>query len=187
MARLHAPLGALLLAFAGTAGCGDGTCGPSPGGASPADAAAADPQNEVLWLETKGVAGAETDAVVKAVSAVDGVRAFTWTGDGARVVRERGKAPDDAVFAAAKTAGADDVVKVPVATAHFSFDKPLHCAGCVKDVRKTVTALEGVKSAEVVDARKNLVVLYDTRVLKPADVEAALSGIKKPAKVSPAP
>jgi copper chaperone CopZ len=188
MRRILCRLAASVLVGSGAAGCGDGTCASMTDRGTPADAAAAaDPANEVVYLETKGVAGPETEAVAKALSALEGVRAFAWTPDGARVVRERGKAPDDALFSTAKAAGADDVSRVPVATSSLVFSKPLHCAGCVKEVKKAVTALPGVKSVEVAESKTNVVVVYDARTTKASDVEAALAAIQRPAKATPAP
>jgi copper chaperone CopZ len=186
MTRFLLPLGAALLvgAGAGLAACGS-ECG-APSGPPSATARPA-PDEEVVYLETKGVTGTETEAVAKAVGAVEGVRTFAWAPGGARVVRQRGKAADEALLAAAKGAGADEAAKVSVATASFSFEKPLHCAGCVKEVKKAVTALPGVMEIEVPESRKDLVVVYDPRALKAAEVEAALAAIKKPAKAAPAP
>jgi copper chaperone CopZ len=184
MRRLVTLLGLAALVGAGATGCGSDCGAPSgPGN----DVTRAGPNEEVVYLETKGVSEPERDAVAKALAAVEGVRTSAWAAEGTRVVRERGKAPDDALFAAAKAAGADEAVKMPIATASFSFDKPLHCAGCVKQVKTAVTALPGVKEIDVADSKKNVVVLYDARTVKPTDVEAALAAIKKPAKATPAP
>jgi copper chaperone CopZ len=173
---------ALLVAVAASVGCGD-PCAPQSG---PAEAPL-DASSEVLWLETRGVAGAETEAVAKAVAAVPGVRAFSWVDGGARVVRERGTAADEALLAAAKAAGADEASRVPVATASFTFDKPLHCAGCVKQVEEVVGALAGVRSVDVPASKTSVLVVYDPRKSSPADVESALAAVKKPAKAAPPP
>ena len=47
-----------------------------------------------------------------------------------------------------------------------------------------MTALKGVKTSTVSDDMTRVTVEYDTRAVKPADVETALKAIGKPAKAS---
>jgi copper chaperone CopZ len=177
---------ALVLAGAVLVACGDCAQGP----ASPAKGLSTPPPGaEVVWLDTGGAAGTEVGAVATAVKGVEGVREFAWAKEGveARVVRDAGKAPDASLLAAAKGAGAEAAAVVPTATGVFAFEKKLHCAGCVKEVRTTVAALAGVKSVEVGDGKDRLSVVYDPRATKSSDVLSALEKIGKPAKAEPAP
>jgi copper chaperone CopZ len=143
-----------------------------------------EPKLEAVYVEMTGAEGAEVAAIAKAVGAVDGVRSFAWTAEGteAKVVREVGKALDRSVLDAAKAAGAATAGVVPVAATNFTFEKVLHCGGCVASVNKALLALKGVKESTVSAAKTDVTAVYDTRIVKPADIAAALAAIKKPAK-----
>ena len=142
------------------------------------------PRLEFLYVETTGTSGPEVAAVAKAVGAVEGVRSFAWTVEGAeaKVIREAGKAPDATLLEKAKAAGADTAGVVPLAATTFTFEKKLHCGGCVAAVTKAVRGIKGVKESSVPADLATVWVVYDTRAVKPADVEAALVAIGKPAK-----
>ena len=156
-----------------------------------ASAAAEGPAREValefIHLEMGGVAGAEVAAVARAGSSVAGVRSFEWFTEGteAKVVREVGTAADETLVKAVTGAGADAAGRIPLALANFTFEKRLHCGGCVGTVNKALLALPGVKSSTVNAEKTSVAVAYDTRKAKPADVEAALASLKKPAKYVP--
>jgi copper chaperone CopZ len=145
-----------------------------------------EPKLETVYVEVTGAEGAEAKvaAVAKAVGGVEGVRAFSWTVDGveAKVVREVGRAADAALLAAARSAGATTAGVVPVAVTRFAFEKKLHCGGCVGAVTKALRAVKGVKESTVSADMTHVTAVYDTRVVKPADLEAALAAAKKPAK-----
>ena len=144
------------------------------------------PKLEYLFLEFTGVAEGKAPLVARGVEGVAGVQSFTWTTDGVegKVVREVGKAPDSALLEAARAAGAATAGVVPIAVTTFTFEKKLHCGGCIASVEKTVRAIHGVKDVSVPEAMTTVSVVYDTRSVKPGDVEAALAAIKKPAKTS---
>ena len=143
---------------------------------------------ESVYVELKGVEGTEIAAVEKALLALDGVRSFAWTSEGveAKVVREVGKASDDSLWTAAKGAGAAQAARIPVAATTFAFDETLHCGGCVRLVNKALLGIQGVKESTVSDDLTRVSVVYDTRSVKPSDVEAALAKIERPAKATKA-
>jgi copper chaperone CopZ len=142
---------------------------------------------EFLHLEMSGVVRAEVAAVARAASAVPGVRTVEWFSEGteAKIVREVGTAADETLIRAVTGAGADTAGTVPLAVASFTFEKKLHCGGCVATVNKTLQALPGVKSSSVNVEMTSVSVVYDTRKAKTADVEAALVSIQKPGKHVP--
>jgi copper chaperone CopZ len=146
-----------------------------------------EPKLETLYVEMTGAEGAEVAAVAKAMAAVEGVRSFAWTAEGteAKVVREAGKALDRALLEAAKGAGAATAGVVPTATTSFTFEKKLHCGGCAASVNKALLALKGVKESAVSEGKTDVTAVYDTRLVKPADITAALAAIKKPVKLTP--
>ena len=177
-------LAALFLGLARPALAGDAP--PAP--AAPAPVAPAQPKEEFLYVELKGVEGVEIAAVAKALAAVDGVRSFAWSTEGteAKVVREVGKAPEETLWTAAKGAGAASAARIPVTATTFAFDEALHCGGCVRMVNKALHAIPGVKESTVADDLTRVDVVYDTRSVKPSDVEAALAKIERPAKATKA-
>jgi copper chaperone CopZ len=156
----------------------------APAAAEDKPASKPEPRLEFLYVETTGVSAEEVPAVAKAVGAVEGVRSFTWTAEGAeaKVVREAGKAPDATLLEKAKAAGAEKAGVVPIAAATLTFEKKLHCGGCVAAVTRALKAVTGVKESVVPQDMRTVVVVYDTRASKPADFEAALAAAGKPAK-----
>jgi copper chaperone CopZ len=161
-----------------------GAAGRAAAEEAPAPATREEPKTESLYVETTGVEASERPAVAQAIGAVAGVRSVAWVREGAeaKVVREVGKAPDDALLAAARRAGAESAGRVPLASTTFVFEKKLHCAGCVSAVERALLGVAGVKEADVPAERTTVVAVYDSRAVKPSDVEAALAAIKKPAK-----
>jgi copper chaperone CopZ len=97
-------------------------------------------------------------------------------------VREVGTAADETLIKAVTGAGADAASRIPLALANFTFEKKLHCGGCVGTVNKALLALAGVKSSTVNAEMTSVAVVYDSRKAKPSDVEAALARIQKPGK-----
>jgi copper chaperone CopZ len=71
---------------------------------------------------------------------------------------------------------------VPTAAATLTFEKKLHCGGCVGAVRRALAALEGVKESRVPAEMTTVTVVYDSRAVKVQDMEAALAAIGKPAR-----
>jgi copper chaperone CopZ len=151
---------------------------------SPAPAPKPEVKVEFVYLEYTGVDAPEAEAVAKATSAVEGVRSFKWTTEAseAKVVREAGKAADASLAKAATTAGAATAGVVPLAATTFTFEKKLHCGGCVSAVKRALRGIKGVKESTVPEEMTTVVAVYDTRVVKPADIEAVLATIGKPAK-----
>lgn len=143
-------------------------------------------QLEYVYVELTGVEGREIAAVQKGLAGVEGVQSFAWTAEGteAKVVREIGKAADATLLAQAKAAGAETAGVVPLVATTFTFEKKLHCGGCVGAVTKALAAVKGVKESYVPEEMTTVMVVYDSRVTKTADVEAALTAISKPAKAS---
>src|SRR5688572_15073225 len=101
------------------------------------------PKLEFLYVEITGATGDEVGAIAKALGSVGGVRSFTWTVEGseAKVVREVGTAPDATLLEKARSAGAETAAVVPLSATTFTFDKKLHCGGCVSAVTKALRKL----------------------------------------------
>jgi copper chaperone CopZ len=153
---------------------------------SPAPPAKPEVRLEFVYLEISGVEGAEASAVSSAMTGVAGVRSFAWTvgASEAKVVREVGKADDASLARVATSAGAERASVVPLAATTFTFEKKLHCGGCVASVNRTLRAVRGVKESTVSAEMTTVTAVYDTRAVKPGDVEAALVAIGKPAKAA---
>jgi copper chaperone CopZ len=139
---------------------------------------------EAVYLEFKGIEPSEAVAVTTAVTRVEGVQSFRWTVPRAegKVVREVGKAGDDLLSATAMSAGAEAVGALPVTGTRFLFDQKLHCKGCAKSVNKALRAVAGVKESIVAEDMASVTVVYDTRTVRPSDIEAVLSGIERPGR-----
>ncbi len=143
-----------------------------------------EPKLEYLFLEFGGLDEAKGAAVEKAVTAVKGVTSFLWTTSlaDAKIVREVGLAPDATLVTAATTAGAKTAGVVPIAVATLTFKDALHCAGCVKDVTKTLRAIKAVKQVDVPPTMDTVSIVFDTRTGKIEEFEKALVAIEKPTK-----
>jgi copper chaperone CopZ len=145
------------------------------------------PKLEFVYLELVGVDAAEAPAVAKATGAVAGVRSFAWTVPAAeaKVVREVGKADDAALARSAVAAGAESARPIPLAASTLVFEKKLHCGGCAAAVNKALRAVKGLKESTVPAEMTTVIAVYDTRLVKVADLEAALAAIGKPARAAP--
>jgi copper chaperone CopZ len=152
----------------------------------PPSAPRPEPKLEFLYVELTGVGAPKVEAIANAIRSVEGVRSFVWTFEWseAKVVREVGKASDEGLLRAAKSAGASTVGFVPIAATNFTFEKKLHCGGCVGAVDKALLAIKGVKESSVSAAMTDVTAVYDTRIVKTSDIEAALGAINKPARVT---
>jgi copper chaperone CopZ len=134
------------------------------------------PKTEVVYVEVTGLEEAKAPALAHALGAVEGVKSFAWTAPAkeAKVVREVGKAPDAALLGKAKDAGAQTAAMVPLAASTLTFEKPLHCAGCVKTVKTLLSAVKGVKDVVVPEGKTTVWVAYDTRAVKEDALRTAL-------------
>lgn len=148
----------------------------------PAPKAKPEPVLETVWLEVADVTAEEAPKLAATVSGLAGVRSFEWTKEReeAKVVREVGTAGDDAVAKASKDAGASSAARVPTAAVTLKFKKALHCDGCVLRVTETLQAVKGVKDLTIAKDKTTVDVVYDTRSVKTADLEAALAAAKYP-------
>ena len=148
----------------------------------PAPKVKPDPVLETVWVEVVDVTAEEAPKIAASVSGLAGVHSFAWTREReeAKVVREVGTAGDDAVAKASKDAGAASATRVPTAAVTLKFKKALHCDGCVLRVTETLQAVKGVKDLTIAKDKTTVDVVYDTRSVKTADLEAALAAAKYP-------
>lgn len=146
------------------------------------------PKLEFVYLEVTGVDAAEVPAIVAGLGRLDGVRSVAWTvsAQELKVVREAGKAVHSALVKAATEAGAGTAAVVPVAVTTLTFEKVLHCGGCVRKVSDAVLGVKGTKEAAVAEGLDRVTVVYDTRTVQPKAVADALAKAGIPCQ-APAP
>jgi copper chaperone CopZ len=64
----------------------------------------------------------------------------------------------------------------------MTFEKALHCSGCVAKVQRAVAKVEGSKQALVSKDMTRVTVAYDTRHAKPEAFRAALAQAGHPCR-----
>ena len=121
-------------------------------------------------------------AVYNQVTRVRGVKTFTWTTARAQatVVRVVGQADTATLLAVCKAAGARAAALV-VSQLRLTFQKKLHCNGCVINVKRALRAVKGTKEVRVAKDRTSVFIVYDTKSATAEQLRAALASAGYPA------
>jgi copper chaperone CopZ len=150
------------------------------------------PPVEAVWLEVSGVVKEKVSDVETGLKGVEGVKSVDWSipwtpkAAEVHVVREVGKASDDALAkAVAATGGAAQ--RVPVVATTFVFNAKLHCPGCVELVRDSLGKMAGVKQIDLPKDWTKVTASYDKRAITVEALSKELARIGHPATVAPAP
>lgn len=142
------------------------------------------PRLEFLYFAVDGVESAEAAAAVQhAVAAVPGVSSFAWTREQAeaKVIRVVGEAQTASLLAAFRGAKAEASV-IPVTQPSLVFQTPLHCNGCVTNVRRALKKLAGVKEITIAKTMDSVALVLAERQTSLEQVRRALADAGYPAR-----
>jgi copper chaperone CopZ len=112
--------------------------------------------------------------VASALRGVDGVKNTAIASDGGEVtiVRKAGVGADADLASAVKEAGYGATV-IPTATLQLTLSG-LDCENCEAKADKALRALSGMRKVKVTKATNKAELVYETKTITPAKIEAAL-------------
>ena len=151
---------------------------------APAPKKAKKPKLEYLYVSVLGTVKDPAAASAKRnVEAIKGVRSFTWTAprQEAKIIRVVGAAGTPGLIAAFERAGLK-AVQLPVAQTKLTFQKNLHCNGCVIKVKRALKAVKGTKDVQIAEDKGSVSVVHDAKKTTLKSLQDALAGVGYPVK-----